>query len=56
MTYYESAENITISRERALSEITETHGVPSDELADFFEACGDSETYDAQDVLAWLGY
>ena len=56
MTYYESAEDITITRERAISEITENHGVPADELEDFFEKCGYADTYEAQDVLAWIGY
>lgn len=52
MDYYESAEGIEISRKRALQEIAK-HGADADE---FFTDCGYHETYDAQAVLAWLGY
>lgn len=58
MTYYESAENLRISRARALAELRK-HGVCGDnELAEFFAdvECDESGTYDAQAVLAWLGY
>lgn len=51
-TYYESAEGQEISRARAEVE-ARRHGASVEEmLADL----GDSETYDAQAVLAWLGY
>jgi len=53
MTYYESAENITITKERALKELHK-HGIV--DIAEFFEDMGDKEIYDAQAVLAWLGY
>ena len=57
MDYYESAEEITITRERALEEL-ENHGISSNsEEIDLFNLeLGEKETYEAQDVLAWLGY
>tara|TARA_R110000787_G_scaffold63469_1_gene142846 strand:- start:376 stop:549 length:174 start_codon:yes stop_codon:yes gene_type:complete len=57
MDYYESAEEITITRERALEEL-ENHGISanSDEIDLFNLELGEKETYEAQDVLAWLGY
>lgn len=55
MTYYESAEDITISRKRAVIEI-ERHGLIDD--LDQFDADmgGARDQYDAQEVLSWLGY
>jgi len=57
MDYYESAEEITITRERALEEL-ENHGISSNsEEIDLFNLeLGEKETYEAQDVLSWLGY
>ena len=56
MTYSESARGLRITRERALREIA-NHGVfHPDDIADFFEMCGDHQTYDAEEVLEWLGY
>jgi len=55
MTYYESAENLTISKKRALEEIVK-HGVPTSEINVFFSEMGEKEEYDAQAVLQWLGY
>ena len=57
MDYYESAEEITITRDRALEELT-NHGVDvnSDEILLFNLEVGDKDIYEAQDVLAWLGY
>jgi len=54
MTYYDSAEETTISAARALQEL-DRHGV-ANEWADFQADCGEREDYDAQTVLAWLGY
>lgn len=54
MNYYESAENVTISRQRALREL-EDHGAMSD-LDQFDKDLGVKENYNAQEVLAWLGY
>jgi hypothetical protein len=51
-TYYQSADGITISRERALKEIRD-HGCKP---ADFFAEVGDKAEYSAQGVLDWLGY
>lgn len=56
MTYSESAEGVQISRQRALKEIAD-HGLTgADDLDDFYDVCGDQESYDAGDVLRWLGY
>ena len=58
MTYYESAAAIRISRARALAELRK-HGVCSEsEINEFFAdvECDSFGTYDAQAVLAWLGY
>jgi len=52
MDYYESAECVTISPERAKKEI-EKHNAC---WLEFLEDVGDNSTYDAQVVLAWLGY
>ena len=52
MSYYESAEEIEISRNRAMKEI-EDHGASLDE---FYGDLGIKENYKAQDVLDWLGY
>jgi hypothetical protein len=54
MSYYDSAEDMTISAARALAEL-EKHGVAG-EWADFVADMGDLPEYDAQAVLAWLGY
>jgi hypothetical protein len=55
MTYYESAEGVTISRKRALRELR-NHGISPDGEAEFFAEMGDRDDYDAQSVLQWLGY
>jgi hypothetical protein len=52
MTYYDSAEGIEISKQRALREVRK-HGASE---ADFLADCGEREAYDAQAVLSWLGY
>jgi len=52
MSYYESAEGMTISKARAMSELVK-HNASWDE---FIADNGEREEYDAQDVLAWLGY
>ena len=51
--YYNSAEGLTITRERACQEL-KAHGLV--DLKEFFDELGDKETYLAQDVLNWLGY
>jgi hypothetical protein len=57
MTYYESAKSATISRARALEELTK-HGIDvnSDEILLFNLEVGNKEFYKAQAVLEWLGY
>ena len=55
MTYYESAEDITITRAEALHEL-KRHCVEEVEFDTFFTECGNAETYKAQSVLDWLGY
>jgi hypothetical protein len=56
MDYYESAEDITISQDRALQELAR-HGITSNEdIVEFFADMGQLEGYDAQAVLRWLGY
>lgn len=55
MTYYESAEDVTISRSRALKELAD-HGFPTSEYELFLAEVGDKEVYDAQEVLRWIGY
>jgi hypothetical protein len=50
--YYESAEDTVISKERAKREV-EKHSCSWDE---FLEDVGERDSYDAQEVLAWLGY
>lgn len=54
MDYFESAEDETINKDRALYEL-KRHGVES-ETAQFLAEIGDKAVYNAQDVLQWLGY
>ena len=51
-TYYESAEDVMISKARALKELDDHC---CEEIEQFFEDLGDHEEYDAQEVLEWLG-
>ena len=53
MDYYESAEGLTITRERALLELARHH---CEDIEQFFDDLGDREEYQAQEVLIWLGY
>ena len=64
MSYSESAEGVTISHARALSELA-AHGIDvtldddgamTQEVAEFYRDCGCEDTYQASAVLAWLGY
>ena len=52
MSYYESAEGYKCSKERAKQEIN-SHNA---DWAEFIADNGEREEYDAQSVLAWLGY
>lgn len=59
-TYSESAEGVDISHDRALRELRD-HGFRdrADQArmeTEFLADLGDRDTYDAQDVLRWLGY
>ena len=54
MSYFESAEGVSITRKRALKEIKD-HGMMS-ELDQFDKDLGVKESYSAQAVLVWLGY
>jgi hypothetical protein len=51
-SYYDSAEDIKISKSRAIQECAK-HGVSA---WDMVSDLGDHETYQAQAVLAFLGY
>lgn len=56
MNYYDSAEDLTITKERALQELAR-HGITSNEdILEFFADVGEQEEYEAQKVLIWLGY
>lgn len=52
MTYYESAEGVSITPDRAKKEI-ENHGA---DWWEFLADVGERTEYDAQEVLGWLGY
>jgi len=56
MTYYESAENITITQARAKLEICKVHGLSESDWKEFIADKGDKPSYNAQSVLRWLGY
>lgn len=51
--YYESAEDLIITRARAVQEL-KSHGCVEIKL--FFQEVGFFKTYRAQAVLDWLGY
>ena len=51
--YYNSAEDLTITRERALQELRDHN---CEDFQEFFDDLGDREEYNAQSVLIWLGY
>ena len=56
MDYYDSAEDLTITQERALQELAR-HGITSNEdILEVFADVGEQEEYEAQKVLIWLGY
>lgn len=52
MDYFESAEGITIDKERALREV-KRHNASTE---DFLLEMGDRVEYEATEVLQWLGY
>ena len=53
-TYYESAEGITITLQRAFTEM-QRHGVEGD-FDEMIAEIANGETVDAQALLVWLGY
>jgi len=54
MDYYDTAENVTLTKGQAYVQL-ERHNLEGDyEL--FLKDLGDHRTYEAQKVLAWLGY
>lgn len=53
MTYYETAEDVIITRARAVQELRR-HGVT--DTTEFDADMGIYPEYNAQDVLQWLGY
>ena len=56
MDYYDSAEDLVITQDRALQELAR-HGITSNEdILEFFADVGEQEEYDAQKVLIWVGY
>lgn len=54
MTYYDTAEGVTITRARAMQELDKHGALP--QAYEFFEELGFCETYAATDVLNFLGY
>lgn len=56
MDYYESAKGQTLTKSQAWIEIVRKHNLDEQEFELFLKDCGDKKTYDAQTVLAWLGY
>lgn len=53
MDYFESAEGEIISQARAIQEVKK-HGVEL--VEEFLQDMGVRESYEAQEVLIWLGY
>ena len=51
--YYDSAENLMVTRKRVCQEL-KAHGVVY--VHEFFQELGYFSHYKAQDVLDWLGY
>ena len=53
ITYFDSAEGITITHKRAIKELRDNGVI---DITEFYADLGKQETYEAQAVLAWLGY
>ena len=56
MDYYDSAEDITISQDRALQELARHSITSNEDIVEFFNDMGQQDDYNAQAVLRWLGY
>jgi|TARA_R110002124_G_scaffold225093_2_gene390485 hypothetical protein len=55
-SYYESAEEIVITHDRAIKELN-NHGLDDSlTINDFYNELGVLKTYDAQQVLRFIGY
>ena len=54
MDYYDSAEGLVITRQRAIQEIKDHHVFG--DIEEFYSIYGFKEEYNAQDVLIRLGY
>ena len=56
MSYYDSAEGVTIDQARAYHEIVVNHEMGEEVWEEFLDDMGEHDEYDAQAVLAWLGH
>ena len=56
MTYYESVKGHTLTKSQVWHEIKYKHNLTDEDFDLFLKDCGDKTIYDAQVVLAWLGY
>lgn len=54
-TYFDSAHDVQITRQRAIRELMD-HGCIPEDIDQFDHDLGAKDRYAAQDVLAWLGY
>ena len=55
-SYYESAEEIVITHDRAIKELN-NHGLDDSlTINDFYDELGVLKTYDAQQVMRCIGY
>ncbi len=54
-TYYESAKNKMMTKERALQEL-QSHHISQQDYWQFLDEVGDKPYYEATEVLVWLGY
>ena len=55
MSYYESAEGVTITKREAFA-LLKQHNCPLVQRAEMKKELGDLAEYDAQEVLLFLGY
>lgn len=56
MDYYSSAEGLTITHKRAIKELADHNFKSVEDIEEFYYFCGEKDSYNAQDVLAFLGY
>ncbi|MDB4989827.1 MAG: hypothetical protein JWN04_5005 [Myxococcaceae bacterium] len=55
LSFFDSAEGVQLTPRRCLR-LLHDHQLHEDDEVEFFEHFGFSGAYDAQQVLAWLGY